>query len=148
MDSCHHTSWLGLVPKSQYMRHNCTEYNEFLVQAEILTQRFLEKGYSIESLTDTFNQVKQISRADLLIEKPPDQRRDISFKNPFITCFSNQHRNIKHIINKHWHILGNDRVLNTILPVKQQPPFRGAPFFRDNLALDVLNPSLKKKTFP
>lgn len=58
MDSCHHAFWLRSVPKSQYMRlkRNCTEQEEFLVQAETLTQRFLEKGYLMKSLSDTLDQ--------------------------------------------------------------------------------------------
>lgn len=98
-DSCHHASWLRSVPKSQYMRlkRNCTEPEEFLVQAETLTQRFLDKGYPKKSLSDTLNQVMLLDRADLLKERSSKQVMDNVFKTPFITSFSNQHQNVKHI---------------------------------------------------
>lgn len=84
------------------------------------------------------DQVKLVDRADLFKD---------SFKNPFITNFSNQHQNIKHIVNKHWHILGNDRILNTFLPAKPQVVFRGAPSLRDKLVTNILNPPTTKPIF-
>lgn len=127
-DSCHHASWLGSRPKSQYLRlkRSCTEHKVFLAQADIITQRFVEKRYSLKTLTDTLNCVKQIDRAYLLTERPPRHERTNVFKNPFITNFSKQHQNIKHIVNKHWHILKNDRILNNLLPARPQVVFRGA----------------------
>lgn len=72
MGSCHYASWLKSVPTSQYMRlkRNCTKSSEFLMQAEILTQRFLDEGYTQESLSDTVRQVMLIDRTDLLRERP------------------------------------------------------------------------------
>lgn len=111
VDSCHHGSWLRSVPKGQYMRlkHNCTEPNEFLTQADVLTNRFVEKGYSLESLQVTLGQVAQMNRADLLSDRPPDERRDTPPTVPFITTFSTQHFNTKNLIQKHCHILCNDK---------------------------------------
>ena len=52
LNSCHHNQWLKSVPKSQYLRlrRNCSDPLEFSEQAKVLTSRFLEKGYNIESL--------------------------------------------------------------------------------------------------
>lgn len=149
VDSCHHASWLRSVPKSQYMRlkRNCTEPEEFLVQAGTLTYRFLDKRHSKESLFDTLNQVMLLDRADLLKEISQGQGGDNVFKTPFITSFSNQHQNINHFINKHWHILGNNRILNTILPVKPWVVFPGVPSLGDKLAPNVLNPPKNKPYF-
>lgn len=51
-DSCHHSSWLDSVPKSQFvrMRRNCTRVEDFNIQAKILTDRFIEKGYEASTL--------------------------------------------------------------------------------------------------
>lgn len=68
-DRCHHDSWLRAVSKSQYLRlrRNCSDAQEFLVQAEVLTERFLEKGYR----KDTLHVVKDTDREELLRDKVP-----------------------------------------------------------------------------
>lgn len=90
VDSCHHASWLKSVPKSQYLRlkHNCTNQTTFLEQAQILTQRFVEKGYSMQSLGTTLDVVNNTNRVDLLRENTDGGKKKYSFKNPFITNYS------------------------------------------------------------
>lgn len=100
------------------LRCNCTEPAEFLVQADILTKIFVEKGYAIEALRMTLDQIAQMHRGDLLKEKSLQEKQVSSPLVPFIVTFSVQHKSIKQLICKHWHILGNDRVLNTFLPTK------------------------------
>lgn len=50
-------------------------------------------------------------------------------------------------MNKHWHILGNDRVLKTILPIRPQVVYRGVPSLKDRLAPNSLNPPTNKPQF-
>lgn len=146
--SCHHASWLRSVPKSQYLRlkRNCTQQSAFLAQAQVLTQRFVDKGYALESLTNTLDQVKCVDRTNLLKENTGGREND-TFHNPFITNFSCQHSSVKHIVKKHWHILKNGRVLKSILPDKPQVVFRGAPSLKDKLAPNILNPPSIRPTF-
>lgn len=50
----------------------------------------------------------------------------------------------KKIIRKHWHLLGNDRIINTFLPVAPQVIFRGVPSLGDRVAPNVVDPPPKK----
>lgn len=122
------------------LKLNCTDSEQFLTQDEVLTQKFLDKGYTKEALSDTLDQVRLMDRAELLKVRPPLQEGGDKIGVPFITNFSNQHHSIKHIVNKHWHILGNDRLLKTILPPKPQVVFRGVPSLRDKLAPNIIDP--------
>lgn len=66
--SCHHPQWLGAIPKRQYMRirRNCDNIKDFQIQAEVLTNRFLEKGYPLEMLIKIKDQVSLMDRVSLL----------------------------------------------------------------------------------
>lgn len=62
--------------KISVMGVDCTEpnkfSNKFLTQADVFTKRFVEKGYSLESLQVTLGKVAQMKKADLLSDGPPD----------------------------------------------------------------------------
>lgn len=149
MGSCHHDPWLRSVPKSQYLRlrRNCSDPHQFLVQAGVLTGRFLEKGYQKEFLADTLDLVNATKREDLLVEREPCEGGFSSMGVPFITSYSLQHRNIRKLIDKHWHIATNDAFLKDVLPDRPQVIFRGAPSLRNQVALNVLNPPVTTQGF-
>lgn len=48
MESCHHQNWLCNIPKEQLMRlrRNCMKNEDFLIQAEKIGHRFIDKGYN------------------------------------------------------------------------------------------------------
>lgn len=144
LGSCHHDSWLKSVPKSQFvrMRRNCTEMDDYIFQAGIIKNRLQEKGYDPESLQDTIEEVANIDRS-VLLEGGPRKAKDRP-AIPFITTFSTQHQLIKKIIRKHWHQLGNDRIIQTFLPVNPQVIFRGVPSLRDRVAPNVVDPPTKR----
>lgn len=101
----------------------------------------------VESLVETLEEVKALNRVDLLEDKakrPPNM--GTSFV-PFITTYSVQHSGIRRLITKHWHILNNDPVLNSVLPARPQVVYKGAPSLRNRLAPNILNPPSKKKGF-
>lgn len=104
-----------------WLKHNCTIKEEFLVQAETLTKRFEEKGYSRDFLKNTLDEIIVMERRDLLKEKPPCEDRVPSV--PFISTYSVQHMNVKTLLNKNWHILGNYQILNAVLSDKPQVIF-------------------------
>lgn len=153
MDSCHHRPWLSSIPKSQFMRlrRNCSDPHVFRAQAKILTDRFLEKGYSIESLLSVLNEVENMNRDSLLQDKlpqaNPNSHPSSNIGVPFVTTYSLQHRSIKKIISKHWHIINSDNVLKDILPNRPQVVFRGAPSLRNRIIPNILDPPVKKLTF-
>ena len=140
--SCHHSQWLKSVPKSQYLRlrRNCSDPLEFSEQAKVLTGRFLEKGYNLESLYETLETVRRIPREDLLVERPQVVGDQFQSCAPFITNYSIQHGSIKQLLNKHWHLARNDPILKGLLPEKPRVVFRGAPSLRNQVAPNILNP--------
>lgn len=73
--SCHHKSWLKLIPKSQFLRlrRNCTNHHDFVQDASILRGRFLEKGYDDNELEGAFRLALDKNRHDLLIPKSKNQ---------------------------------------------------------------------------
>lgn len=92
-NSCHHPQWLGAVPKGQYMRirRNCDNISDFHTQRYLL--RFCEKGYSLEDLTKTKNQVLSMDRESLLIPKDkPLFQGDLAF----VSGFHRQYRNVEY----------------------------------------------------
>lgn len=129
------------------MRCNCTEVEDYRPQADIFKKRLEEKGYDPDSLQDTIEQVGKIDRSTLLEGGSRKQEGKGTSLVPFITTFSTQHHQIKSIIHKHWHLLGNDRVIKTFLPTNPQVIFRGVPSLRDRVAPNFVYPPTKKLTF-
>lgn len=148
-DSCHHSSWLDSVPKSQYMRlkHNCTKTEDFRRQANVLTNRFLEKGYSAWALEQRMVEVEQLYRDQLLVERPMRDGGQSKFAWPFIMGHSHQHYLIKKLVYKHWHIIKNDLILGPILPDKPQVVFRGVPSLKHSLAPSACDPPSTRLMF-
>lgn len=124
------------------MRRNCTDIKDYRIQAGTIKERLEEKGYDGDSLRKTMEQVEQIDRATLLQEGPGRNKEGPII--PFITSYSTQHYRIKNILRKHWHLLGNDRVIKTFIPEKPQIVFRGVPSLRDKIAPNVVDPPTKK----
>lgn len=115
------------------------------MQAETLPMHFAEKGYSKDLLRNTLEEVAGMDRGDLLKQKPAHTDRVPSV--PFITTYSMQHMNVKKLINKHWHILGNDHTLKAVLPDKPQVIYKGAPSLKDRVSPNILNPPSMKRVF-
>lgn len=148
VDSCHYGPWLRAVPKSQYMRLklNCTSKDKFLIQTDVLTSRFVEKGYSRDSLKNTQEEVICMHRRELLREKSLQGGSMSGSVVPFITTISVQHMNVKKMMRKQ-HILKNDQIFNPVLPDKPQVVYRGAPSLRHTVTPNILNPPSIKTSF-
>lgn len=128
------------------MRCNCTEVVDNRAQAEVLKGRLVEKGCISDSLQDIIEQFGTIDRSTLLEGGSRKQETGTPLV-PFITTLSTQHYQIKNIIRKHWHLLGNVRVIKTILPTNPEVIFRGVPSLRDKVASNVVDPPTKKCAF-
>lgn len=101
----------------------------------ILTGRFLEKGYAIDSLVPVLNAIQGMNRESLLQEKLLQSNEFQNSGVPFVTTYSLQHRSIKQIISRHWHIINNDRIL------------KGASSLRNRVAPNLFDPPTRKFTF-
>ena len=148
-DSCHHPSWLGSVPRSQMLRlrRNCSNLNDFKVQAQTLKERFVEKGYCKLAIEEEIKKISTVDRSTLTVERVKIAQ-DNKFRHSFFTTFSTQYRQIKSIIQKHWAVLKNDPLLGPVLPAQAGVIYRGAVPLRNQLAPNIPDPPGKISFFP
>lgn len=66
----------------------------------------------------------------------------------FITGYSNQYQQLKHIIKKYWHILKEDKTLSKILTQKPRLIYRSAPTFRNHLVHNVIDAPKPLEIYP
>lgn len=53
------------------LRQNCMAVEEYKAQAEVLTSRFNEKGYNVESLITTVCHIQKMDRNTILKKREP-----------------------------------------------------------------------------
>ena len=149
VDSCHHRRWLESVPRSQFLRlrRNCTRDSDFHLQSDMLKTRFLDKGYEPALVDNAINLVSATDRTSLLQVKPKTAKHD-SFRWSFFTSYSIQHSEISKILNRHWKILLNDRILGPSLPNRAGIIFRGARSVQSDIAPNTIDPPKKISFFP
>lgn len=102
--SCNHPQWIGNIPKGQLMRihRNCSNRNEYEEQADIIINRFLEKGYKRKGLIVLKEKMKNMDRKTL-IEGTLDHHRKEKHKNldlAFLTGYNRQYKTMESIIKK------------------------------------------------
>lgn len=147
LDSCHNKSWLKSIPKSQFvrMRRNCSEMEDYRFQVDVLENRLHEKDYDLDPLEVTIEEVAKLDRSTLLDVGPKEKKEGPILR--FITMYLTQLFLIKKIIRKHWHLLGNDRIINTFLPANPQVIFKGILSLRDRIAPNIVDPPTKRLSF-
>ncbi|XP_073478692.1 uncharacterized protein [Aquarana catesbeiana] len=111
------------IPYSQFLRlkRNCSNNEDFQHEADKLTIRLMNRGYSKSSLKKAFNRVKQTNRRDLIFSKKPTKEDDTT---RIIVRFSNEHFKINKIISKYWSILTDDPILKGLIGPKPQITYR------------------------
>ena len=113
---------------TQYPGANSSDYAEivqtwdtFSVQANILKQMFIDKGYDPETIELDLRTTLETNRS-FLLEIKPKRKQDDSFKWALLTSFSTQYKQVKSIITKHWEIVREPTVeeLSDVLFTDQQ----------------------------
>lgn len=126
------------------IRRNCTQDTDYLNQATVIKERFVEKGYNAPDLDLLIDKIRSTSQECLLEPRtrPPNQQHEWGF----ISGYHEQYKDIEAIFKKHWGILTIDKVLNPVLP--SAPPFiyRKASYFGDHI-VKVLDPPKKIQMF-
>lgn len=126
--SCQHPAWLRSVlvrPFLQLMR-NCTRSEDFVQEAPAL------------KLNQAIDRTVKKNKEELLVLRqvvPND-----TYKHAFFTTFSTQQYAIKNILQKHWNLLRNDRVLGSLLPETLAVVFRGVLPHRVQVSPNVIDP--------
>lgn len=110
----HPQALISSIPYSQYLRirRNCSDNEVFKREADLLKARLLARGYSNTCLKKAFNRACTRTRRDLLYN--PSSKTNKKNLISIITKFSNQHKKIKRIVEKYWHVLTLDP---TIVPL-------------------------------
>lgn len=140
-NSCHHPKWVGNVPKGQLMliRRNCSTLKDYDYQANILIERFLEKGYKKKNLESLKNQIRAMDRNNM-IEQKKNEKNNRYNEMAFLTGFSRQHKLVEKVLKKHWPVLRSDNILRNLLPNKPSFIYRRAPALRNRLVHNALDP--------
>ena len=120
--SCHLPKWKENIPYSQFcrLRRNCTDTEQYLLQAKILEKKFMEKGYAVQHIQKARDRYIEGCSSKAAVENGAP--REVMF----ITKFNNQHWAIKRALQKHWPILQQDAALGRVLPKKPKVVFRRA----------------------
>ena len=143
------------LPYSQLVRVKriCSTDNVFEEQAAELCSRFTTKGFNDTILNEALYRARELDRQTLLTPKTPKPKQ--TDKIVCVTTFSPASRQIKHTIDKHWHILSSDPAIGHSFKDKPMFAHKRAKNLRDTVVrADLYNPpkhfldSLPSGNFP
>ena len=142
----HHAPWLlKNIPYGQFqrLRRICDDDTHFETHAEEMGQRFKNRGYKAQTVSNAYQRAKNLNRNDLLI---PKQKEESTNQVYFVTEYSSEANQIKHIVKHNWSILTSDCLLREALPETPTITFRKAPTISNKLVKSYL-PPLQQKTW-
>lgn len=108
---------------------NCSNIEDYDIQADIIIKRFVEKGYKRKESEILKEKVKKMNRNQMIEGKPNDKkkkRNDKTVDMAFLTGFNIQHKSLEIVIKKHWPIFQSDKILKTIIPPRPTFIYRNA----------------------
>lgn len=122
-DSFHPDPLKKSIPFSQFLqlRRNCSTNEDFQREADLLTIRLLNRGYTKSSLKKAFNRVKLTNRQDLIFRTKKQSKDDTTIR--IIMRFSNEHA-VRKIISKYWSILTEDPIVKGLVTSKPQITYK------------------------
>ena len=109
-DSCHPLPLKNSLPYSQFCRVKriCSKPTDLNRHLTNMQAKFKERGYSNAQIDNATTKIEQKPRSDLFNRRSDNKNQSTIFS----TCYSKVAENFKHVINKHWHILKSDPLLN------------------------------------
>lgn len=107
----------------------------------MMGERFKVKGYDGHWIQNQIEHVNLIDRKKMLEECP--KKRFQQEAPSIILDFNTQHKDVAKVIQKHWHILKNDKDLKEILPERPNIVYKRAPTIRDLIVKSVIDPPSK-----
>ncbi|CAJ0916561.1 unnamed protein product [Ranitomeya imitator] len=145
-ESAHLPSTIKGIPVGQFLRVRriCSKDDDFYMQANDLTERILQRGYSQKVIRKGRVRAERTSRNTLLynnatrLNKDKDQVR-------LITGYHNKWFQFKNIIEKHWAVLQTDPILKQCLPSRPSIVAKRSRNIRDILVHSHYEPSKKNK---
>lgn len=102
--------FINIILLFQYLRlrRNCSDNQVFQREADLLCGRLLDMGYSQTCLKKAFRKAKLRSKNAILYNRSTPKNVD---RVRFITTYSDQHGQVREIMNRHWHLLTSDPIL-------------------------------------
>lgn len=131
-NSSHPDALLRSIPYSQYLqlKRNCSKDLDFQIAAKDLYERLLAQGYSHACLKRAYNRVNAQRRDSLIFSSKPPKKVDTI---RIITRYSNQHNEIRKILNRFWPLLSADPVTRKYIKEFPAITFRRVPSLKDRL---------------
>ncbi|OCT74725.1 hypothetical protein XELAEV_18033712mg [Xenopus laevis] len=129
-ESHHPQALIRGIPIGQFLRiwRNCSLDCDYEQQAEELTQRLTNRGYSKQTISTGYEKAKQSNRTELIFKNKQKQT-----KVRFITDYNSQWYDIQQVLKRNWDILLADPELKCFLVVFPSMTARRAPSLKDNL---------------
>ena len=117
--SAHPRSLIKSIPYSQALplKKICAKTSELSKNLQVLKESFINRGFKEKFLDTEFQRLSEIERDALLI--PKSKEKDHKKRIPSIKTYNKTLRNLKQIINKHWHLLQINSNLRTAF--EQEP---------------------------
>lgn len=104
----------------------------------MIGERFKAKGYDDQWINNQIAHVNLMDRKTMIEEHP---KKSFQQEVPSIILdFNTQFKDVARVIQKHWHILKNDKDLKGILPEKPNIVYKRAPTIRDLIVKSVIDP--------
>ncbi|CAJ0961224.1 unnamed protein product [Ranitomeya imitator] len=130
--SSHPQPLISSIPVGQFLRAKriCSSEENFKEQANILTTRFQERGYSNRSIKRGLKRAEKANRTELL-----KQRTKTTHDAPvrFITTYNNGWRDMKTALTKYWPLLKIDKTLSKHLFDHPSITYKKSPNLKDQL---------------
>ena len=129
----HYTSYHSIHTKeniiyTQALRYRLltTDNKTFKNELKDLTKTLKRRGYPLQMIRRNFKKTAHLTQSDCLHNKikkvncNKNYKLNLSPKHrlPFIIEYYENLRQIKHILNRHWHLIQKDPVLHNIFPKK------------------------------
>ncbi|XP_041424947.1 uncharacterized protein LOC121395456 isoform X1 [Xenopus laevis] len=139
------------LPIGEFLRlkRNCSSHVLFKEQAVLLKNRLKQRGYSGKLIKRAYHRALGTEREQLLHPKTRSQQ-DNTVR--FITTYNSNSKKINQIINKHWSVLKEDTVLDTVLQDTVSVCYRRSPNLKDLLSRSHFQtpsrPNIIKGCFP
>ena len=143
-NSCHTPHIIKNIPKGQFVRIRriCSDYNDFLQKSETAKGFFISRGYKEQHLRNIINEVKLLTRDDLLKGKEKTSAKDP--QSIMVCTWHPKLRMLPSILHKNYDIIKNDVHLSRIFTARPSVAFRR----KKNLSNYLTKTDINKKKVP
>ena len=98
-------------------------------ESEIMSKRFLERGYSNKIIKEALTKTLRRKRETLLVPR----KHEIDDTVRFITVYNEKSREMRQILQRHWAVLGNEPSLRGVINMHPTITYQKGKNFKDKL---------------